>query len=292
MLALAAILTSRLCAGEKPARSPDVIYKTLQKILSDDKDADENTRALQRLKAYRYLAEVPYEDLTLDPEYNKACQAGAKLCEMIGMLEHTPKNPGLPEEEFKLAYKGTSRSNLGQGYRSLVKNVDGWMDDSDPNNIKWLGHRRWCINPFMQKTGFGRSGVYSAMYTFDQGRTKVPKFDFVCFPAKGYMPIEFFGAKYAWSVSLNPNKYKTPGKDYVPKLYRADETGAKEGEPLSLNYQAVNTQGFGIPNCIIFRPEKLSMAPGARYLVELEGIQPLAGKPVTLRYGVEFISSK
>jgi uncharacterized protein YkwD len=275
-------------------RSLDDIKKTLGTILApDDKKADENTTALRKLKAYRYLSGLPYEDVTLDDKYNQMCVAGAKLCEKIGKLDHTPKNPGLPEDEYKLAYKGTSQSNLAEGFRTLSAAVDGWMDDSDEANIDRLGHRRWCLNPTMQKTGFGQAGEFTAMFSFDRNRKKVPDYDFICYPARGYMPIAFFGANRAWSVTLNPKKYKTPAKGFEPKIFAADDMGMKQGEPLTLNYKNVDAAGFGIANCIIFRPEKLALTPGARYVVELEGIQPQVGKKtVTLRYVVEFASVK
>jgi hypothetical protein len=271
-------------------RSLETIKKTLAAILSPaDRNADEKIQALRRLKAYRYLAEVPYEDLTLDDEYNALCLAGAELCQKLGKLEHTPKNPGLPEEEFTIAYKGTSRSNLAWGRMTLPAAVDGWMFDSDSYNIERLGHRRWCLYPGMQKTGFGRVGVFAAMYTFDRSRAELPDFDFICFPARGYMPVDFFGPRQAWSVTLNPRKYQTPAKDFVPKIYLADAKGMKEGQQLKLDFKNVDSFPFGIPNCIIFRPEALEVAPGKRYIVELDGIsRKSAGDPVALRYMVEF----
>jgi hypothetical protein len=283
-------------AGEKngalayPIRF-DEIKKTLTEILSSgDNKADENTEALRRLQAYRYLAGVPYKDLVLDEKYNEMCLAGVKLCALLGKLEHTPKNPGLPEDEFKLAYSGTSRSNLGMGLMTLAAAVDAWMFDSAAGTMEQLGHRRWCLNPAMQKTGFARSGAFTAMYSFDQSRRMAPDFDLICYPARGYMPLEFFNPKSAWSVTLNPKKYRAPAKDFTPKIYRADTAGAKQGEPLDLDFHNVDTVPFGIPNCIIFRPRSLEIAPGGRYVVELEGIERIgAREPVSLNYVVEFV---
>jgi hypothetical protein len=281
-------------AGERTAprqpRSLDEMKKTLASILSSDNKADEKTRALRKLKAYRYLAEVPYEDMTLDEAYDEMCLAGVKLCDKLGRVEHTPKNPGLPEDEYKLAYQGTSRSNLAWGRNSLTAAVDGWMFDSDPGNIDRVGHRRWCLHPAMKKTGLARVGRCSAMYVVDRSREPLPDFDFICFPARGYMPVDFFNTRHAWSVTLNPKKYKTPAKDLVPMVYEVDGDSGQKGEPLKLDYTGVDKAGFGIPNCIIFRPEGASVAPGKRYIVELAGIVPSAGgEPVTLKYEVEFV---
>src|SRR5208337_1811763 len=122
----------------------------------------ERQAALRHLMAYRYLVGVPYANLELDEEMNKCTTAGARLLEKIGKLDHTPANPGLPEAEYKLGYSGTSRSNLAST-GDLLKALELYMSDSDPGNIDRLGHRRWCINPTMQKTGFGKSGSFSAM---------------------------------------------------------------------------------------------------------------------------------
>jgi hypothetical protein len=287
-------------AGEKNGkkathpRNLEAIKKTLDALLGQGKKLDEAGQALARLKAYRYLAEVPYEDFTLDEGFNKICLAGVKLCEKLGKLEHRPEKPAdMSEEDFKVAFEGTSRSNLGWGLTTLSQAIDAWMFDSDPGNIQMLGHRRWCISPYMKKTGLARAGVFTGMYIFDRGRSNVPDFDYVAFPARGYMPAEFFSAKHAWNVSLNPKKFKTPPKDTKPQVTKLDKDMNKEGEPLKLNFAKVDTFPFGIPNCIIFRPDNAAVTAGARYLVEIEGIQP-HGKdaPVTLSYVVEFVKWK
>jgi hypothetical protein len=124
--------------------------------------------ALRRLKCYRYVCEVPYENLVLDEEMNKICQAGAELCQKIGRIDHKPPNPGIPEADYKVAFNGTSKSNLAQGQPNLIRAVDSWMDDSDPSNIDRVGHRRWCISPRLGKTGFGAAGKFYAMHSLDQ----------------------------------------------------------------------------------------------------------------------------
>src|SRR5262249_21461524 len=153
------------------------------------------------------------------------CEAGTALLAKIGRLDHTPKNPGLPEDDFKLAYKGTSRSNLAQGFRSLSKAVDLWMDDSDAGDVKYAVHRRRCLNPAMQKTGCARTDEFSALYVCDQERKKVPEYDFVAWPARGPMPVEYFKAGQAWTVSFDPRSYNPPGDKVTATVHAADEKG-------------------------------------------------------------------
>lgn len=263
-------------------RTPTTAEENAEEPLKD------RLAALRRLKIYRFLVGVPYENLQLDDEYNRCCDAGARLCEKIGQLDHRPKNPGLPEDEYKLGYKGTSQSNLALGTTSLPKAVDLWMDDSDKSNIDRLGHRRWCLNPAMLRTGFGKSGKFTAMYAFDKGQPKVPDYDYVAFPSPGYMPVEFFGKDYAWNVSLNPKKYQKPASAKA-RIYEVDALLNMTGEPLSLNFSRVDTGGFGIPYCVIFRPDKPNLADGQRYMVEIDGLYNLANQPIVLKFLVVFV---
>jgi hypothetical protein len=199
-------------------------------------------------------------------------------------------NPGWPEEEYRIALKGAGSSNLyvGFGEYTLATVVDSFVDDSDEANVDRLGHRRWCLNPMMGKVGFGRSGKFAAMWAFDQSAANVPDFDFVCYPARGYMPLEYFSPQEAWSVSLNPRKFKAPPAKTQPKIFTWDAKTKEKGEPLPLNSVKVDFIPFGIPNCIIFRPEKTAVAPGKAYLVEIDNLSRVDGSATSVRYVVEF----
>lgn len=294
-----ATFTWNFTDGEPHGRTFEAIKKRLADITAvPDKKVDETTAeneaALRKLKAYRYLCEVPYENVVLDKDMSAHALAGSKLCEKIGKLDHTPANPGWPEADYKFAYEGTTHTNLAWGPPTVDRSVDGWMDDSDKDNIDRLGHRRWCINPSMKKTGFGRSGKFSAMWSPDRSQTQIPEWEMVCYPARGYMPVEYFGPKYAWSVSFNPTKYQAPKDKVTPRIFEVDEYLRKSGDPLKLSYTNVNADGFGTGPCLVFLPEKLDLTPGKRYLVEIDGLttKPNNTPAPTVRYLVEFASLK
>jgi hypothetical protein len=273
---------------EEIKKALDAIYNAPPPKTNDPLEL-ERDQALRRLKAYRYLAEVPYQNLSLDPEYNKLAQGAALVCEKLGKLDHKPANPGLPEAEYQVGLKGAGSSNLGMGYRSIAQSVDGYMDDSDPGNIQRVGHRRWCLNPTMMKAGFGKSGKFYGMYVFDRSQPQVPNFDVICYPSRGFQPVDYFRPNYAWSVTLHPAKFKIADpKGVKPSIYVADEKGNKAGDALKLNFQRASTESRGMGNCIIFRPEKLDMSPGKRYLVEIDGLVGINKGP--LKYMVEFVS--
>jgi hypothetical protein len=281
--------------GDAP-RTLEDLRKTIASINnSGDRAADpaalEREQALKRLKIYRYLARVPHDNLVLDDDLCKTARAGARLCERLGRLDHRPENPGLSADDYQLGLKGTSSSNLAEGFPTLAKSIDAWMDDSNPSNLDKLGHRRWCLFPYLQKVGLGRSGKFSAMYILDHSQQDVSDFDFVAFPAPGPMPVEYFGPQWAWNVSLNPQKFRPPSAEVKPSIQEIDKTDKRIGAPLTLNHHSVSSDGFGLPGCIIFRPSAIALRPGKRYQVLIEGLLTSRGekaKPVT--YTVEFVS--
>jgi hypothetical protein len=273
-------------------RSLADMKKKLSELMTAPTGTDaEREAGLRRLKAYRYLAEVPYDNVEIDEELTKGALAAAAISEKNGKLDHMPKNPGLPEADFKIAANACKNSNLARGPKTFESAIDAWMWDSDAGNIQGLGHRRWALNPPLRKTGFGKSGPFIAMWALDRSQKEVPDFDAVFFPPRGLMPVEFLGQFHAWSVSLNPRKFKAPTDAVTAKVSPIDAQLNSTGEPLPLNFFKASTQIFGLPYCLIFRPEKVAVTPGKRYLVEIEGLLRADGKPASpMIYVVEFVS--
>jgi hypothetical protein len=254
-----------------------------------------NIDALKRLNAYRYLAGVPW-NVTLNADYCQLSRSGAKMLEKLGHLDHHPANPGLPDAEFRLALEATTHGNLHEGFGTR-SSVDGFIYDSDPKNIDRVGHRRWCLNPYMLQAGFGEAGKFSVMYAHDQSRHDLPDYDFVAFPVPGFMPVNFFGSDYAWHVSLNPQKFQNPTTQVKVAVYPFLASGsgvpdpAKRGQPLELNYFKIDTGGFGINNAIIFRPKGLNLkGPQTRFWVEISGLKKSDDSDAKVEYLVDFCS--
>jgi len=267
--------------------------KAMLNVLAPDRGASFSVQNayIERLKQYRYLCGVPYEDIQWDSQLAVLAQKAAQVCAKLNKLTHNPEKPaGMSDEDYELGKKGAGRSNLYQGIVQPAACVDGWMDDSDPKNIDRVGHRRWCLNPGMLKTAFGAEGGFAAMLAHDRSRQPVPDWDFVAYPARGYMPAEFFGSRRAWSLSLNTGKYAVPKKEGVQvSIWPADEKHEPCGDALKLDYLNVENGGFGSGPAIIFRPAVLSLAPDACYLVEIAGLKSKGGKPAAIRYLVHFI---
>ena len=277
--------------GQVPAQTPAVVLKAVK----DPAAHAHREAALRVLMNFRCLCGVPYKDLKLDWTYIAHCEAASYLLSKVGKLDHTPTNPGLPDAEYRFGFEGTSKSNLSTS-DSPIGAVRGFMDDSDPGNIDRVGHRRWCLNPAMLKTGFGAGWGYTAMWSMDSSRSQIPDYDFVAFPPRGITPTASFKSHYAWSVSLNPKKYQKPDAKTVKvqilpaKLSLKPPALEKASTSLPIGYFHVDTGGFGIPNCIIFRPKDFKIVPGTAYWVEITGLKTLRGQETKLGYLVAFIT--
>lgn len=251
--------------------------------------------ALNSLNFVRYIAGLN-ADVTIDSDYVEQAQAGTTLLTAVGKMEHTPKKPASVSQAFyELGYSGTSKSNLGTGYSNLAEAmIHGWMNDGTGDdvyiyckNIETVGHRRWCLNPTMEATGFGHSGKYTSMYALD-GDGSSADVSYVAWPAET-MPIDYFYGP--WSVSINAGELQVPDK----KALKVTLT-KQNGESVSLDsnctnkngkYLNYNGSGYGMGPAIIFEPT-VRYAANDVVTVKIEGIQDIYGNDVPLEYTVNF----
>ena len=180
----------------------DTVYKTNysaeQPYSAGVLDESTLNSGIAMLNNIRYIAGLNY-DVALDEEFNKECQAGALINKIYEAIDHHPKQPsGMSDDLYQLAYKGCSESNIAWGFSTLNKCiVFGWMSDEDEGNISSVGHRAWCLNPTMGKTGFGVVDNYYNMHSFDRSYTSSVKN--ISWPAQN-MPVEYFEKNMPWSI--------------------------------------------------------------------------------------------
>jgi DNA-directed RNA polymerase subunit RPC12/RpoP len=282
----------RLAAFRYP-KSADEIRSTLREILEEPTPpgmTPERGAGLRRLRAYRYLCGVPYRSVNLDKHLNEMATAAADICRRLGYLDHHPMNPRLPVEVYQRAYRATTSSNLSMGRASLATAVDAWIDDSSESNLPMVGHRRWCLNPSMGNTGMGRVDQFSAMWNLDRATIPFEDYTFIGFPCPGLMPVDFCPERTPWSITVNPRDFRTPRGDRVKvRLYRVESDAIDRAHPMDLDFFNVDTDGYGVPNCIIFRPRSIEVEDGRRYWVEVDHLERAEGAPAHLEYLVEFI---
>ncbi|WP_165452656.1 stalk domain-containing protein [Paenibacillus thalictri] len=254
----------------------------------------------------RFLAGLP-DDLVADPQLNNQAQYGAVLLAVRDKgLSHYPEKPPTVDDGFyKIGYQSTSSSNLYMGLSTLHSTVLGYMSDSDMSNIDRVGHRRWILNPPLKKIGFGfaqGNAAYSPMQVFDKSGSPLFSKPYVAWPSSGAFPTNSFKHRDAWSISLNPDQYKVPSADKVKVVLtrKADGKvwtfGQKDKGIVTdpklfpeRNYFNVETSGFGIANCIIFRPAHVgSIVHNDEYDVQITGIETASGAPTAITYTVRF----
>ena len=139
--------------------------------------------ATQQLNIFRYLCGVPYE-VEADADMSAKAEDAAKACEKHGGLSHDLGH-------------STDKCNLAGG-SGMVSSVAQYINDSGENNRERRGHRAWCLNPPMDKVGFGEAdGGYSAMWCMESGGKSIG--DSWAYPGKGLFPLEYMHGN-AWSL--------------------------------------------------------------------------------------------
>lgn len=228
---------------------------------------------LNTLNFIRYVAGIPY-NVQIHSGYQSRTQAAALVMSVLGGISHQPARPAAMNDPayddlYNRGYEGASSSNIASGYSNLYDTlVFGWMSDEDPGNISIVGHRRWCLNPGMEYTGFGVNGRYYAMYAFD-GAFADKNYKGVAWPAQN-MPVELFARDMPWSISMGSSVDAsrvtvTLKRVSDGKLWRFSMSGS-DGDFF------VNNDNYGQKGCIIFRPSGIAeYKAGDSYQVSVTG---------------------
>lgn len=276
--------------AEKPNLNPPYSTGVLHKDFVQD--------GVNMVNFVRFVAGVP-DDVTADTETMRQAQYGALLLAVGKEFSHTPKKPdAMSEEMYQTGYHSTGSSNIGNGYRTVEDSIRSYMKDSDSGNIDRLGHRRWILNPPLQKIGFGFVNNYTTTQIFDRSRTTPFSAQAVGWPCPGVFPVEFFSANDAWSVSLNSEIFQEPNIAKVRVSLKRLSDGTRwmlhrdmikpSNSPLYFN---VDLGGYGMSYCIIFRPNQVTRyKQDERYEVEITGLRYRNGNTEPLRYSVRFFS--
>ena len=272
--------------SENPLTLPAVLFDVAPSVKAPYATGKLKEAVLQaarnRLNALRRIAGL--KPVALDDALNENAQYGAVLLAASTFSHSPPKPDDMDDDFYQKGKTATSSSNIASGY-SLTGAVDGFMDDSDAGNIPLLGHRRWQLNPAMGKVGFGYANRRTTEKVFDKSAA-AGDYDFVAWPTSGNFPAELFGVNQAWSVSLNPDRYAVPAEADLTVTLRRDDgkvwtlSGANFYAAANSGlYFHVDTGGYGIRNCIIFRPDGVEAYNGT-YTVRISGLKDKSGKAV------------
>ncbi len=235
--------------------------------------------ALNALNTVRFIAGI--DEVALSDNYNELAQAGCLVNAVNDDLSHDPPQPtDMPDELYQKGYEGVSSSNIGWNHRNLASNIlNGWMSDASSSNISRVGHRRWCLNPSMEYTGFGHVGAYTAMYSFDNIWEESEYYG-VCWPAQ-VMPEGYFGDNDPWSISMG---YAVDSSAVEVELVRLnDGTTWNFSESSADGFFNVENSNYGKKGCIIFRPDYISYNTDDCFEVTITGLDE------TVNYTVDFV---
>lgn len=280
----------------------DEDYSGVSPMKTGELSADTLEEGLNSINFCRYLAGLPY-DVELKQEYNTLAQHSSLIIYINDALSHEPEQPkGMSDSMYKLAFQGSEESNIGIGYLNIQSAViSGYMSDTDTTNLKMMGHRRWILNPKMKYTGLGMVNSSTAMYVRDKSREEEFDGDYIYWPP-AQMPYELIGTSkygYAFTVTLNEDKYEVPDRNKVKvtmtsqKLgktwtFDKDSRGTYETDADMVGYFSVNTQRTGIGNCIIFNPGPLPEDDAID--VKITGIYKKGGEQTSISYKVNFFN--
>lgn len=238
-------------------KTKEEIRERLREIEARDEPkgiSGEQQETINRLNIYRYLSGVPY-DVAADEIMVAQAKDAAEACEKHGGLSHALGH-------------STDICNLASG-GSMLSSVKQYITDSGENNRERRGHRRWCLNPRMGKTGFGSSGIYSAMVAMDSsgsGKTK----DSWAYPGKGFFPKEYLHGN-GWTLYLTEN---APPKDEIKvEVYKLSKRPEK---PFSSSEEIPGTAlpveyGASYGNAINFEPQFEPITGRGIYWVRVTG---------------------
>jgi len=205
------------------------------------------------LNAYRYLCGVEPNAVADKKKVGEAHQAAA-ACKNHGGLSHDIGSY-------------TNKCNLHSG-GNMTSSVRGYISDGGANNRAKRGHRRWCLNPKMVRTGFGDSGKYSAMWALDSSGS--PSKKNYAYPGAGYFPKDYLHGN-GWSF-YSTGGVPAAGKLEVEvfKLSRRPEkkfgiTADIPGRKVAVGYV------HAYANVVNFEPDREMVSKGGIFWVKIRG---------------------
>lgn len=249
-------------------------------------------QALKYLKLYRFLANQPYEQLTVDPALSFQASAVSLVCRHVGGLSHSPAPPeDFPPDVAKAGSEGAAHCNIwamGPNGATVIRSLRSYMDDSDGDNIGRVGHRAALLDARLAKTGFGVADGYSATYVHAFTSPVQQTERYHVFPGEGYYPMELVEPGYAWSFHYNPAQVAIPDQEKVKVSVQrlGDDWSVAENVPT----EVVNIYAErGAPTPVLIFKSKWNTLTPARYAVTIAGIQTKTNE-TSITYVVDLVS--
>ncbi|MDA3847181.1 MAG: hypothetical protein PF505_11665 [Vallitaleaceae bacterium] len=255
--------------------------------------------ALLTLNYIRFLAHLD-DNVSLLDSWNTIAQHATLVNGVNKELSHNPAQPsGMSSSMYDIGALGARTSNLAwSSYSSsLVKDLWRYIDDSSSSNVDSVGHRRWLLNPAMEKVGFGKTSNYSAAKVFGDSYNQIwqydGSYDYVAWPGSGAFPTNAFSDNMPWSISLNDKLYDNDRTSEIKVLLQNMDTGSinefYQGKSyIGSEHFNVDTTNYGVPFNIVFRPDGEHYIDGQTYKVTISGLYDNDGNETSVTYEVNF----
>lgn len=201
------------------------------------------------------------------------------------LLTHTPDSSGLCYTSNAYALANTSNLHLAwtsaattEGMASSDSIVGYLIDDS----ITILGHRRWILYPFLNKTTYGRvdglpSGtsnhyMASALKVIGNTASSVSMTnDFVAYPYGNYPASEFSTSWFlSFSVVASKTNANANGSSQVNFGSATISVKTPDNTSLAISEQSANYDGYGLSNSLQWKASGLQA--GVTYLVTISNV--------------------
>lgn len=179
-------------------------------------------------------------------------------------LTHTPSSSGLCYTANASRLAGSSNLDMlwTSGSSESTPSSNAILDYLIDNNVSSLGHRRWVLYPFLNKTTYGRvdgrpsgtSSMYmaSVLKVIGNTSTNVSSMsnDFVAYPYGNYPKAEFGKSWFlSFSVVASKTNLNANGKSQA-NLDNATVSVTSGSSTLGVSEQLVDYSGYGLPNSL------------------------------------------
>ncbi|MFC3656006.1 CAP domain-containing protein [Xanthomonas hyacinthi] len=222
-------------------------------------------------------------------DYDAAAEVEATQAALIiaanGRLSHAPtpasrcySAAGAKGARSSLIYGGVSSPYLA--FAGIEQIVVDWLTDTSNVSAGGLGHRRWLLDPFLQRVAFGMvagrdgagfsSGAALRFVPGASGTAARSADDFVAWPIGDY-PRRYYADGALLSFSALPErtrKFANRDVDYADAQVQVGERG---GRRLQVRGLSDDHEGFGVPNSLQFRVPALQ--PGIVYEVSIQDVR-------------------
>ena len=273
---------------------------------------------LDLVNFFRLSAGLPAVQYT--DEDNTDAQYGAVVLAAANKLSHTP--PRAANMDLVFYRRGCSAVSLANISMLMVSGRDAaaveqnklraaipvimrnYMDGYPNANRANVPHRRWILYPALQAVGIGcADAADSAMYqvlkivTPQTAGASGPDYDFIAWPASGAFPTQAITPDVPWSITLNPEEFRTPNRSSlcitVTRLSDGKVwvlNGSSSSNSADSSFLLVNTQYYGVTNCILFAfPSGQKGSYSGDYRVTVTGLTTRDGQAAMLDYQMHFV---